>query len=75
MNDNIMINVGNDFYDFSMRKLIKAIKEKHKVHIYVECIGKTKAEMVETKYEEALKKEFPQLKISNKNTFNKCYYI
>lgn len=52
------INVTNDFCTEKLEELKAALINGEKVHIYVDCIGHTRAEWVEAAYVRELKKEF-----------------
>lgn len=51
-------NVGNYYTDERFQKLKEELEQGHTVRVYVDCIGHTRTEMVESEFREALQKEF-----------------
>lgn len=48
--ENVLVNVSNDFYQARMDELVRLLKEGKGVGIYVDCIGHTRNQMVTAKY-------------------------
>ena len=61
-----LINVSNDYYQEKFNVLCEELEKGTMVHIYVDCIGHTRAEWVEADYVQKLKQKYgDRLKIKN----------
>lgn len=58
MAESKLIDVANDFYQEKYDNLKKELESGTKVEIYVDCIGHTRARMVEQDYASRLKDEY-----------------
>lgn len=70
------VNVKNDFYQSSMDELCEKLEAGEKVHIYVDCIGHTRAAWVEEAYVKELEKKYGEDRLKTEGTlWDKVYYL
>lgn len=72
----VSVDVWNDFYPERMDELVSRLKQGERIHIYVNCTGNTRAEMVEGIYLNELKKVFGEkLKEGKEDGWFEYYYL
>lgn len=54
------VNVANDVYEDKFNALCEALEQGDLVHIYVDCIGHTRAIWVEAAYVDKLKQKYEE---------------
>ena len=69
-----LINVSNDYYQEKFNVLCEELEKGTMVHIYVDCIGHTRAAWVEDDYVKKLKSKYGEkLKIDNSRWYTQYY--
>lgn len=74
MKRDLSVDVTNCYRDVKKDEVIALLKAGKVVSLYVDCIGHTRAEMVEAQYVNEMKKEV-DLKIGKDEWGDNCYYI
>lgn len=69
------INVKNDYYESSFTTLCEELEKGERVHIYVDCIGHTRAAWVEDDYARKLKAKYGDRLNIDGCSYNKAYYL
>ena len=54
----VLVDVGNDFYEKYLKELIKELDQGKKVEPYVNCIGHTRNNMTQERYRTELKNHY-----------------
>lgn len=73
--ENVLVDVSNDFCQPRMDELVKLLNEGKGVGIYVNCIGHTRTQMVEGKYLNELEKKFGERLKKRMDRCIEFYYL
>lgn len=61
------VNLGNDFYEKNFEECCSELEAGNTIMLGADCIGHTRAEMVERLYVNNLRKKYPNIKIVRPN--------
>lgn len=71
-----LVDVANDFYEERFEALCEELENGTHAHIYVDCIGHTRAAWVEAAYVQELKKKYGErLVVDSESNWYTVYYL